>query len=57
MRFGNYSLNQQRTKTWFAILPVTIKGKTRWFEKVTVLQEWYAPDRQWGWYNIKFIDK
>jgi hypothetical protein len=57
MKFRYYRLNQQRTKTWFAIFPITIKGETRWLEKVTVLQEWYAPDKQWGWYNIKFIDK
>ena len=54
MKFGGHKLNEQRTRSWFAFLPVTINGETRWLERVYVVQEWYAPKGNWNWYNIKF---
>ncbi len=51
----------RRTKTWFAILPVTIDKKTRWFKTVTVLQELRQTNDaelefQIKWCNVKFVD-
>lgn len=45
MRFGQrkekpkYVLGDKRVISWFAILPVCIKGEWRWLERVTVQQE------------------
>lgn len=57
MRFGNHVLNEQRTVTKFAWFPITIDGETRWLERVTYIEEWYAPDHCWGWYKVKFVDE
>ena len=34
-------------KTWFAFLPVTIAGETRWLEKVTVVYEYVGLFKAW----------
>lgn len=60
MKFGRHYLNEQKIVSYFAFLPVTIKGETRWLEKVTILKEWYGYFEglsQRSWHNIKFIDK
>ena len=57
MKFYNHSLNEQRVRKYFAIFPIRIENEIRWFETIEYVQEWYAPNHCWGWYNIKFIDK
>jgi hypothetical protein len=37
MRWFKPYHGNRKIKTWFAFLPVTIDGETRWMEKVTVL--------------------
>lgn len=37
-----YPVNKLLIKTWFAFLPVTIEGETRWLEKVSV-KGYYHP--------------
>jgi len=37
MRWFKLRHGDRKIKTWFAFLPVTIGGETRWLEKVTVL--------------------
>lgn len=54
-----------RTKTWFAIIPVTIDNDCRWLEMVTVKQTYtegclYEHGLIFSvptWMNVKFIDK
>lgn len=42
-----------REQTFFAVLPVIIKGETRWLETVTV-QQWYGFV---GWRNRQFLNQ
>lgn len=48
MKFGHkknlYKEGDKRKKTFFAWLPVCIKGEVRWLEEVTVLQEFTVDD-------------
>lgn len=50
-----------RCKSYFAWLPVTIDLQTRWLEKVTVKQKYfattYAPYIIGSWINICFEDE
>lgn len=52
-----------RVKRWFAIFPVTIKGETRWLEKVTVKQVYLSENYRnelgelktmYEWNNVEF---
>ena len=45
---------QKKTKSWFALFPITINGETRWLERVTV-QFFYSPLRK-DWVPEYFID-
>lgn len=63
MRFIPPKLNEQRTRSHFAWLPITIKGEIRWLERVTYIEEWYATEigyfgdpLSFAWHKIKFID-
>jgi hypothetical protein len=60
MRFGKIKeSNKTIQRSWFAFLPVTVHGETRWLEKVTVEGYWwYGPiTNKWWWEVKKFIDK
>lgn len=63
----DFSVGDQRTKTYFALFPTYTEedAKGRWLERVTVLQE-MAMEMNYGsmdfsvhkgWKNIRFIDK
>jgi len=44
-------------KTWFAILPVTINFKTKWFRKVTVVRGWKKDkEENIHWENLGFLE-
>jgi len=56
-------LGERRTSSWFALLPVTIEGETRWLENVTVVWElmsvpnFFPPcDYVPRWVKVDFID-
>ena len=62
MRFFKPEIGANRLKTWFALIPVRIGRETRWFEKVTCLQEYVdlispSGEPEPSWRNIKFNDK
>lgn len=57
MTFRTHTLNEQRVRKYFAILPIRIGSEIKWLETVEYVQEWYAPDHCWGWYKIKFINE
>lgn len=57
MTFGNNTLNEQRVRRYFAIWPIRIKNQIKWLETVEYVQEWYAPNHEWGWHNIEFINE
>ena len=53
-------IGKRRVKTWFAVVPVTIKRETRWLEYVTVSQEYTdlispSGEPEPGWRNIVFV--
>lgn len=51
---------ERRTQSYFAFLPIRIGDETRWFETVTVEQEYNCGDAAiciyYVWTNIKFKD-
>lgn len=55
-------MDDKRTKTFFAVFPVTIGNERRWLEKVTVEQEYechfmgFDDGSSCEWVNIRFID-
>ncbi|MGU9269768.1 hypothetical protein ACV3Z5_13800 [Clostridium perfringens] len=53
MRWKEPSVGDTRIKKYFAILPVTIKGETRWLEMVKVRERF---GRYLCWYDEEFID-
>ncbi len=60
MRFGKIKeSNKTIQRSWFAFLPVTICGETRWLEKITVEGYWWHGPitKNWWWESKKFIDK
>lgn len=65
MRFINTVHNPQRwdkqTVSKFAFLPISIGSETRWFETVTIEQEYQADGCSGGsfsgWVNKRFVDK
>ena len=66
IKFVEPELGTERVKTWFALFPITIQRETRWFERVTVKQEYKEivsfdinglPEPHEDWYNVKFIDE
>ena len=40
MRWREPSFGETKIKSWFALFPVTLRGETRWLEKVTVLYQY-----------------
>jgi len=57
MKLGGHLLNTQRVRKKFTLFPFTIEGETRWLETIYYVEEWYAPNHQWGWYPQEFITK
>jgi hypothetical protein len=47
---------EQRTRTFFAFLPVRIKLEIRWWETVTVLEKYKRWSEDAGWYKVAFVD-
>jgi hypothetical protein len=62
MRFNSNKKDKKKhlkiiIKKWFAILPVKIKGETRWLEFVNVRgYHWKNINNKWFWHGIEFID-
>lgn len=59
MRFKSKRENYKTIrKTWFALLPVTVNGETRWLERVTVEgYYWFGPIfGNWYWEPQRFVD-
>lgn len=48
----------ERTRSWFAWLPVTIGNERRWLERVTVRQRcrYFTNYFSGAWENIAFVD-
>jgi len=62
MKWNTPRPNDTRIKSWFAIMPVTVRYDRRWLQFVSVQQEWqylytnsYGDDI-WVWKNMRFID-
>lgn len=61
MKFGkriDKKLGDKKTKTFFDLFPVNIKGETIWFEKITVLYECsFNGFGHLSWFKEEFIKK
>lgn len=55
MKFKHPYNNERRIITYFALLPIRIRNETRWFERVTIEQEYWGTTEKW--HAIKFIDE
>jgi len=66
MKFKHAKIDDERTKTYFAYLPVVTDAETRWWEDVTVKQR-YVEVASLGdgggftaikvWKSIEFVDE
>lgn len=50
-----YKEGDTRTRTWFALIPVTIKEETRWLERVTVIQTLVSCGYDYEWVDSQFV--
>lgn len=65
MRWINpvYKMGDTRIKTKFLLLPKTISGETRWFERVYYIQKFHVPayggiyTRSYWWEDVMWVSK
>jgi len=58
MRFQLPCEGERRQRRFWAFLPVWIRGEGRWWEMVTVIEEYHIAPYPTGahWFYIRFVD-